>query len=223
MERRSINNQEVKECNSNGVNSDQNGSLLKNIMNKRLSINPSMVKQYSTLVRLQAESERGNPNSETESVKSLKPSESTKLKPRKSKARKKKNYKNNIGKQNDLMQSHEVNYNMKSLLSRRHTKVAPAIEGLSYKKSNSRSSSPNRELSSEFCGTAKPHYRKLEETQAEGRCDRFGTLIISGSKEHRICFRDEIGEGKVDIIKEVESYKTYYKSKTFISCSCNIF
>ena len=55
---------------------------LNSIMNKRLSINPGMVKQYSTLVRLQAESERGNPNSETESIKSLKPSESTKIKPR---------------------------------------------------------------------------------------------------------------------------------------------
>ena len=50
-------------------------------MNKRMSINPTMVKQYSTLVRLQAESERGNPNSETESYKTLKPSDSTMVKP----------------------------------------------------------------------------------------------------------------------------------------------
>ena len=121
------------------------------------------------------------------------------------------------------MQSVEPHSNMKQLLDKRYTKFGPAIEGLSYQKSRSGSSSPKRQLSSDYWGTTKVRCRKLEEVPNEGRIDRFGTYIISGSKDHRICFRDEIGEGKVGIIKEVESYKSYYKSKTFISCSCTIF
>lgn len=112
---------------------------------------------------------------------------------------------------------------MKTLLDKRNTKFGPQIEGLSYRKSQSGSSSPNRQLSSDYWGTTKVRHRKLEETTNDRRWDRFGTLIISGSKDHRICFRDEIGEGHVGVIKEVESYKQYYKSKAFISCSCTIF
>ena len=56
---------------------------------------------------------------------------------------------------------------------------------------------------------------KLEEEPLDHRFDRFGNLILNGSKDHRIWFRDEIGEGTVEIVKEVESYKAYYKKNYY--------
>jgi hypothetical protein len=109
---------------------------------------------------------------------------------------------------------------IKSLLAKRNSKQTPQIEGLSYRKMwDSESDSMGRKLSSEYAGTMKVFHKKLDDTQNDGRCDRFGNLIISGSKEHRIWFRDEVGEGHVEIVKEVESYKVYYKDKSFISWS----
>lgn len=123
------------------------------------------------------------------------------------------------------MASLEPRFNMKKLLNKRKSKQIPNIDGLSYNKSSdSDSSSVDRKLSTEYAGTMKVFHRKLEETdQNDGRWDRFGTLIISGSKDHRICFRDEVGEGSVEIVKEVESYKMYYKNKAFLTCTCTIF
>jgi len=73
------------------------------MMTKRMSINPTMVKQYSTLVRLQVNSEKDNPISETESIKTLKPSDSTMVKPVKRNKVKKKTHKNKINKSNHFL------------------------------------------------------------------------------------------------------------------------
>lgn len=49
-------------------------------MQKRMSINPQMVKQYSNDVRLREQSDIVNEGSESDSDKNLKPTDSTKIK-----------------------------------------------------------------------------------------------------------------------------------------------
>ena len=99
--RRSMNFQDGQDTYSQNMDKNNSASLLHTMNSKRMSINPDMVQQYTTLVRLQAESERGNPisekdnpeserknleserknpNSEVESLKSVKPSDSTMVK-----------------------------------------------------------------------------------------------------------------------------------------------
>lgn len=118
--------------------------------------------------------------------------------------------------------------NFKHLMNKRNSKQAPRIKGLSFNRSSSSSggsrssSSSDRKLSSEYAGTMKVYHKKLEDTQYEGRWDRYGTLIISGSKDHKICFRDEVGEGNIEVVKEVECYKEYYKNKAFAAWTCTI-
>ena len=58
---------------------------------------------------------------------------------------------------------------------------------------------------------------KLDESNNDQRCDRFGNIIVPGAKDHRIWFKDEIGEGPVEQINEVEWYKYYYKEQSFIT------
>lgn len=62
------------------------------------------------------------------------------------------------------------------------------------------------------------------------RQDRFGNIIYNvkdgRQPKHKICFKDEVGEGKIAEINHVASYKKYNKqgvdgTKTF--CTCEIF
>lgn len=75
----------------------------------------------------------------------------------------------------DVMASLEPRFNMKSLLAKRNSKQTPKIEGLSYNKYDSEEdeeeseTSMGRKLSSEHPGTMRPFYRKLDETQNDGR------------------------------------------------------
>ena len=58
---------------------------------------------------------------------------------------------------------------------------------------------------------------KLDESNYDARWDRFGNLIVPGAKDHRIWFWDEIGQGPVEQVREIESYKMYYKEQSFIT------
>jgi hypothetical protein len=86
----------------------------------------------------------------------------------------------------DVNASLEPRLGMKKFFyTKRGSRQVPKIEGLSFQKSSEESSSADRKLSTEYAGTMKVYHKKLDETQ-EQRCDRFGTLIISGSKDHRV-------------------------------------
>lgn len=63
-----------------------------------------------------------------------------------------------------------------------------------------------------------------KETKDGRRIDRYGTKILRGkNRKHKVTFWDEVGEGQLAKVIEVESYKEYnVENHGSSTCSCII-